>query len=110
MVTGSAFGVLTWFDEENVEVDGDGITTHDHTVDETDRWFRLHFCGRCGTTFMANTQRQPGVRYFMIGTYDDPNWVRLDRQIWLRSAQRWVVLPDHLERYERGAQHGPPVT
>ncbi len=74
--TGSAFGVLTWFDEENVEVEGDGITTHDHTVDGTDRWYRLHFCSRCGTTFMAYTERRPGLRYIMGGTYDDPNWVQ----------------------------------
>ncbi len=108
--TGSAFGVLTWFKEENVEVEGDGITTHDHTVDETDRWFRLHFCSRCGTTFMATTQGQPGIRYIMAGTYDDPNWVQWKRQIWMRSALRWVVMPDYLERYEKGTQHGPPMT
>ena len=107
--TGSAFGILTWFDEENVEVEGDGIKTHDHTVDETDRWFRLHFCGRCGTTIMANNQRQPGILFVMAGTYDDPNWVQLKFQVWSRSAQQWVIMPDHFERYEKGAQQGSPV-
>ncbi len=107
--TGSAFGVLTWFKEENVDVEGDGIMTYDHTVDETDRWFRLHSCSRCGTTFMANTQRGPGIRFIMLGTFDDPNWVELKDQIWTRSAQRWVVMPDHLERYEQGAQRQPPM-
>ncbi len=107
--TGSAFGVLTWFDEENVEVEGDGITTHDHTVDGTDRWYRLHFCSRCGTTFMANNQRQPGIRFVMAGTYDDPNWVQLKFQVWSRSAQQWVVMPDDLERHEKGVQHAPPM-
>ena len=83
--TGSAFGVLTWFNDENVEVQGDGITTYDHTVDETDRWFRLHFCSRGVTTFMATTQHQQGIRYIMAGTYDDPNWVQLKRQLWMRQ-------------------------
>ena len=93
--TGSAFGVLTWFKKENVEVVGDGIVTYDHTVDETDRWFRLHSCGRCATTFMGTTQRQPNICYIFVGTYDDPNWVQLTRQLWTRSAQHWVTMPDH---------------
>ncbi len=108
--TGSAFGVLTWFDEEKVEVEGDGIVTYDHTVDETDRWFRLHSCSRCGTTFMAYTQRRPELRYIMAGTYDDPNWVQLTRQIFMRSAQKLVVMPDHLERYESISPPGPLTT
>ena len=109
-VSGSAFGVLSWFDEENVEVDGNEITTHDHTVEGTDRWFRLHFCSRCGTTFMANTQRRPGLRLIMVGTYDEPNWIELEAQIWMSSAQRWVVMPDHLERLEKGTQDPPSAT
>ena len=100
--TGSAFGVFTWFNEENVEVTGDGIATYDHTVDETDRWFRLHFCGRCGTTFMGTEQRHPGIRLITVGTFDDPNWVQLKRSIWMRSAQKWVVMPAQLEQYEKG--------
>ena len=31
--TGGAFSVITWFNEENVEITGDGIATYDHTVD-----------------------------------------------------------------------------
>lgn len=29
----------------------------------------------------------------MVSTFDDPNWVKPDRHIWTRSAQRWFVLP-----------------
>jgi hypothetical protein len=58
---------------------------------------------------MANTQRSPGFRFIMLGTYDDPNWVQLQWQIWTRSAQRWVIMPDHLERYEK-SRDGTPMT
>ena len=107
--TGSAFSVITWFNEGNVEITGDGIATYDHTVDDTNVWFRLHFCSRCGTTFMATEERQPGIRLIMVGTFDDPNWVQLKRSIWMRSAQKWVVMPAQLEQYEKGTQHGPPM-
>lgn len=108
--TGSAFVLLTWFEEENVKVQGEGIMTYDHMVDEIDRWFRLHSCNRCATTFMGTTQRQPGVCYIYVGTYDDPNWVQLTRQVWMRSAQHWVSMPDYLESYEKGTQHGSPIS
>ena len=58
---------------------------------------------------MGTTQRQPGICYIFAGTYDDANWVQLTRQLWMRSAQHWVTMPDHLERYEKGTQHGPPL-
>ncbi len=106
--TASAFAMMSWFAEENVEIVGDGVMTYEHTVDETDRWFRLHSCNRCGTTFLATGERQPGICFIMVGTFDDPNWIKLDRQIWVRSAQHWVVLPENMERFEKGAM--PPPT
>jgi hypothetical protein len=33
----------------------------------------------------------------------------LKRSIWMRSAQKWVVMPAQLEQYEKGTQHGPPL-
>ena len=105
--TSSAFAVITWFEDKNVEVVGDGIATYEHRIDETDRWFRLHFCSRCGTTVMGTEERQPGIRLMMVGTLDDPNWVKPNRQIWTRSAQHWMVFPENLERFEKGTQHSP---
>lgn len=106
--TGSAFALMSWFRDESLEIAGDGITTYDHTVDDADRWFRLHSCDRCGTTFMATVQRQAGICLVMAGTFDDPNWVKLERQIWTRSAQHWVVFPENMERLEKGMI--PPPT
>ena len=108
--TGSAFGVEVRFEEENVELMGDGLTTYEHRVDESNRWFRLHFCNRCGTTVMATSERLPNCRSIMVGTLDDPNWVKIERHIWTRSAQHWVVLPQDVERFETrpSATRRPP--
>ena len=107
--TGSAFGILSWFKEDNVLVECGDIGTYDHTVDGTDRWFRLHFCKRCGTTFMGTNQRRPGIRFIFVGTYDDPNWVELNAFQWIRSKQKWVVPPDTMDHFEKGALPGPLV-
>jgi len=102
--TGSAFSTLLRFEEENVELIGDGLTTYEHRVDESNRWFRLNFCNRCGTTIMATLERRPGIRLIMVGTLDDPNWVNFDRHVWTRSAQHWVVIPQNVDRFEKGSQ------
>jgi hypothetical protein len=85
---------------------GNGFTIYEHRVDENNRWFRLHFCGRCGTTVIATVEVQPSRRLIMVGTLDDPNWVKLDRHIWTRSAQHWMVYPPHMNRFEKTAGIG----
>jgi len=100
--TGSAFAFLHWYEEEQVELIGDGLTIYEHTVDDTTRWFRLHFCKRCGTTVIGTNERRPSVRMIMAGTFDEPNWIEPQRHVWTRSAQHWMVYPENMERVEKG--------
>lgn len=100
--TGGAFAVIVWFAEQNVELTEGGLTTYEHRVDENNRWFRLHFCNRCGTTVMGTVERQSSRRLIMVGTFDDPNWVKPDRHIWTRSTQHWFVLPQDVHCFEKG--------
>ncbi len=105
--TGSAFGFHAFFEEQNVEFSGDELTTYEHRSDESNHWLRLHFCKRCGTTVMMTTEGRPGVRFMMGGTFDDPNWVKIDRHIWTRSAQHWEVLPQNVDCFEKSSQGAP---
>jgi hypothetical protein len=56
---------------------------------------------------MGNNQRRPGIKFIFMGTYDDPNWIELKTFQWVRSKQKWVVPPDNMERFEKGALPGP---
>ncbi len=102
--TGSAFGFHAFFEEQNVEFTGGELTTYEHRSDESNHWLRLHFCKRCGTTVMLTVEKHPGVPLIMGGTFDDPNWVKIDRHIWTRSAQHWEVLPQNVDCFEKGSQ------
>lgn len=107
--TGSAFATIVWFEEENVELTGDGLTTYEHRNDESNRWRRSHFCNRCGTTVMWTADHRPGVRMIMVGTLDDPNWVKIAMHTWTRSAHHWMVFPQNVDCFEKGSQDGTPT-
>lgn len=102
--TGGAFSIHAFFNEQNVESEGDGLATYEHHSDESALWLRLHFCNRCGTTVMLTLEKFPGVRIITGGTFDDPNWFKIDRHVWTRSAQHWVVLPQDVPCFEKGSQ------
>jgi hypothetical protein len=58
--------------------------------------------------FILHHQDSAIVRQFiMVGTFDDPNWVTPERQIWTSSARHWLPLPDELESHEDGSM--PPL-
>jgi len=63
--TGSAFAVIVWFEEENVELMGNGPTIYEHRVDENNRWFRLHFLQPMRNNRHGNrrTPTKPSVDY-----------------------------------------------
>ncbi len=102
---GSAFATNVLFEEENVELTGGGLTTYEHRSNESNRWLRLHFCNRCGTTVMVTAENRPGIRTMTVGTLDDPNCVKIERHIWTRSAQHWMVFPQNVDRFEKTRSH-----
>jgi hypothetical protein len=101
--TGSAFSEPVMFKEENVAFSGSPRVTYEHRSDESGRWLRMEFCPRCGTTVGWTVERRPGVRGIAGGSFDDPDWVRITRHIWTRSAQHWIVMPADVECLEKGS-------
>jgi hypothetical protein len=59
---------------------------------------------------MATVEVQSSRRLIMVGTFDDPNWVKLDRHIWTRSAQQWMVYPQNMNRFEKTAGVGKALS
>jgi hypothetical protein len=102
-LTGSAFALWLDFRKENVEIAGRPLLTYEHRSDESGRWIKLEFCPRCGTTVGCTFERGPELYAIAGGTFDDPSWIRVDRHIWTRSAQDWVVIPPDAEQFEKQA-------
>ena len=102
--TGGALSIHAFFDAQNIESTGEGLATHEQCSDKSNFWLRLHFCNRCATTVMLTLEKFPELRIVTGGTFDDPNWIRIDRHVWTRSAQDWIVLPQNVDCFEKSSQ------
>ena len=104
---GTAFSTLAYFDDKNVEILKGKLTMHEHRSDETGRWLRMEFCPTCGTTVTHTVEVRPGLRGIAIGTFDDPDWVTIERHIWLKSKRKWVPVPPDVETFPQGSSGAP---
>jgi hypothetical protein len=98
--TGSAFLTEAAFLKEQVEIEGGPITTYDHISDETGRRLTLQFCPKCGTKIGMELEWFPEIQMIFVGTLDDPHWLKMERQIFARSAVRWMQYPPDAEVFQ----------
>jgi hypothetical protein len=98
--TGSAFGIGAYFKAEDVEIQRGALNTYEYRSDETQRWLRMQFCPNCGSTVTWTTEVMPGLRAIAGGTFDEPDWFKIERHVWMRSRQRWVPLPSDVPHFE----------
>jgi hypothetical protein len=59
------------------------------------------FCGACGSRIAHGQTPSVGVLSVRAGTLDDRSWVEPVGDIWVRSAQPWVVLGEPQFRHEQ---------
>jgi hypothetical protein len=63
----------------------------------------LDFCPKCGTTVTWTLELFPDGRGVAGGSFDDPGWLRIERQTWTRSRQSWLPLAPGIEAHEMSA-------
>jgi hypothetical protein len=105
--TGSSYLVEPIFRKQDVVFEGACARKYEHHSDSSGKRVTLNFCGRCGTTLCLDLERFADILGLCGGTFDDPNWFDLApgtyRHIFVRSAQRGVILPAGVDLYERHA-------
>jgi hypothetical protein len=105
--TGSAFAFMAYFKQEDVVIIRGMLKAYEHRSDESNRLLRIEFCPSCGTAVSMTVELLPGTRGISGGTFDDPSWLKIERHIWTRSAQPWVVVPSGIEKYPKGSTPQP---
>jgi hypothetical protein len=107
---GSAFAVIAYFNGQDVEITQGRLTLCEHRSDESGRWLRMEFCPQCGTTITHTTEMRPEMRAIAAGTFDDPDWFRIERHIWTRSARPWVRIPPDVAEFPQSAAGAAAAT
>jgi hypothetical protein len=59
------------------------------------------FCPECGSSVIDEAEAMPGVSMILVGTLDDPSWVKPGMEIFCDSAQPWVSLGGERQRFPR---------
>ena len=101
-LSGSGFAIWSTYLKEGVELDG-ATQSYQHRSDESGRWIRLHFCGRCRTTVTSTYEKGPGEIAILAGTLDDTGWITVDRHVWTRSRHDWIALPPDVPAFEKSS-------
>jgi hypothetical protein len=100
--TGSAFGVGAYFKDSDVEIRGE-LRAYEYRSDESGRSLKMQFCPQCGSTVTWTLELFPGFRAIAGGSFDDPDWIRIERHVWTRSKHKWFVCPPDVEAFEKAA-------
>jgi hypothetical protein len=58
------------------------------------------FCDNCGTRLFHKRSYNPATINVKAGTLDDTSWLSPVGNIWTRSAQPWVAIPESMLNYE----------
>lgn len=99
----SAFAVIAYFEAGAVHFDQGVLAEQSYRSDESGRWLRMNFCACCGTTVSHTAEARPGMRAIAGGTFDDPDWFRIDRHIWVQSKRPWVAIPKGMPSFMQGS-------
>jgi hypothetical protein len=60
------------------------------------------FCGACGSRIVNAMSPSNGVLSLRGGTLDDTSWLEPAGDIWVKSKQPWVTIPEGRIQTERG--------
>lgn len=103
--TGSAFGVEVVFDDSQITITGDTLSTYRHISDESGRWLDQHFCSQCGSNLSLTLEAVSGIRSISAGSFDDLAWLesaKIPRNyIYTRSSRSWSDIPVGAACYEQ---------
>lgn len=96
--SGGAFGMSMILRKEQLVLESGALKRWERSA-ESGRSVVAAFCPECGTRIMTEPTFAVGIVNLKPGTLDDPSWVKPTLQVWTRSRQPWLTLPE-LEQHE----------
>ncbi|HET6869842.1 MAG TPA: GFA family protein [Solirubrobacteraceae bacterium] len=96
--TGSAFGVQSRFDRDQVRITG---TSHAYTrVSDEGEERTTHFCPECGATVIIASNSTPDTLGIPVGAFADPAFPAPTVSVWEDRMHHWVELPPGIQHLD----------
>ncbi len=92
--TGAPYGIGVYYNDAAVEFLSGELGVYEYKSDESGRWIRNEFCVACGSAVTWTLEMRPGLRAIAGGSFDDPDWYKLEAHIWARSARSDMCYPE----------------
>lgn len=92
--TGSAFGVSSYFNGDQIVEKFGEYTSFESTAEEGRKVVRC-FCPVCGSTVFWQAELFPSKTGVAVGCFADPNFPAPIASVWNKSKHPWVTLPSH---------------
>jgi len=98
-LTGSAFVLNTIIENAHIELlTGTVIKTAGPS--EYDRPHDIYRCSDCLTPVWSDYGGRPNYRFVRVGTLDEPNSIKPNAHIFVRSKLEWVIIPKDQKAFE----------
>ena len=101
--TGSPFGVIAYFRQDDVRLTG-APKTHRRTVEGADRSVTDYFCPDCGGTVYCMLDLRPQHIGIAVGNFADPLFATPTRSVWTQHKHHWVSLPSGIPAFPQAAR------
>ena len=69
-----------------------GATTTFSSIAASGNRMLRQFCPTCGTPLFSAAESRPHLIFARVGTLDDPELVKPDMTIWVKSAPKWACI------------------
>jgi hypothetical protein len=107
--TGSAFGALAYFKNENFEITSGKVKKFNFTSESGTQW-ETFFCDNCASTLFVRLEIRSGLLGVTAGTFDPPTfWFDLDREVFMRSRAHFVGEITAKDNHETIAYYAPKI-
>ena len=107
--SGSAFGTLVYFSEENFKIISGKCNTYKFISESGYNWTN-QFCKTCATTLTSRLEIKPGHVGVAGGTFDPPTfWYKPETEVFCRSKCDFVVT-DVPNKFDTSPMYSPVNT
>jgi hypothetical protein len=98
-LTGSAFVLNTIIENEHIEL-LNGTVLKTAGISEYDKPHDIYRCSRCLTAVWSDYGGRPNYRFVRVGTLDEPNLIKPNAHIFVRSKLEWVLIPEDQKAFD----------